>query len=107
MLLLPLTHLCYIGALVWIYPRLAIRGSRVTRGLKLGLLGYVIGQLPLWLLWYAEQPWPDSLVQKQLFLELISALLIGVTIGAMSGSTARETAAGRSTARQTSAAASG
>jgi hypothetical protein len=105
MLLLPLTHLCYIGALVWIYPRLAIAGSRVTRGLKLGLLGYVVGQLPLWLLWYAEQPWPDSLVRKQLLLELLSSLLIGITIGAMSGSTARERAAARTTARQTSAAA--
>jgi len=91
MLLLPATHLCFIGALVWIYPRLAIKGSRLIRGLKLGFLGYVMGQLPLWLLWYAEQPWPDALVLKQLGLELSAALLIGATIGLMSGSARRET----------------
>ena len=91
MLLLPVTHLCFIGGLVWIYPRLAIEGSRLIRGLKLGLLGYVIGQLPLWLLWYAEQPWPDALVIKQLSLELVSSLLIGATIGLTSGAARRET----------------
>jgi hypothetical protein len=80
MLLLPVTHMLYIGTLVVIYPRLGFGGSDVIRGLKLGLLGYAIGQLPLWLLWYAEQPWPDGLVAKQLALELISSLLIGATI---------------------------
>ena len=103
MLLLPLTHLCSIGALVWIYPRLAIQGSKLTRGLKLGLLGYVAGQLPLWLLWYAEQPWPDSLVVKQLCLELISSLLIGVTISLTSGLTGVGILAGEGTQRQASA----
>ena len=107
MLLLPLTHLFYVGALVWLYPRLAIEGSRMTRGLKLGLLGYVVAQLPLWLLWYAEQPWPDSLVLKQLVLELISSLLIGLTVAMMSGVSSRETITARDTPRRASAAASG
>ena len=85
MLLLPLSHLCFVSALVWVYSRLAIEGSTLARGLKLGLLGYVVGQLPLWLLWYAEQPWPDVLVVKQLCLELISSLIIGTTITMTSG----------------------
>jgi hypothetical protein len=34
----------------------------------------------LWLLWYAEQPWPGTLVAKQLALELVSSLLIAFTI---------------------------
>jgi hypothetical protein len=39
-----------------------------------------MGQVPVWLLWYAEQPWPGSLVVKQLGLELVSSLLIAFTI---------------------------
>lgn len=83
MLLLPLAHLCFVAALVWVYGRLRLQGSAVARGLKIGMLGWIIGQLPLWLLWYAEQPWPDSLVVKQLGLELVSSLIVGLTIAAI------------------------
>ena len=85
MLLLPLAHLCFVSALVWVYARVALEGSTVVRGMKLGLLGWVIAQAPFWLLWYAEQPWPDSLVVKQLPLELASSLIIGITIAAVAG----------------------
>jgi len=77
---LTVAHAAYIGGLVWIYARIPFAGARVTQGLKLGLLGWVVGQVPLWLVWFAEQPWPSSLVVKQLVLELVSALIVGVTI---------------------------
>jgi len=78
--LLPLAHLAWVSGLIWVYLRVTLTGSRVIQGLKLGLLGWVIGQVPLWLLWFAEQPWPNGLVLKQLALELVSSLLVGVTI---------------------------
>jgi len=77
---LPLAHAAWVGGLVWIFVHVSFAGSRVVQGLKLGLLGWVVGQVPLWLLWFAEQPWPSSLVGKQLALELASSLLVGVTI---------------------------
>ena len=77
---LPLAHAAWVGGLVWIFLHVPFGGSRVVQGLKLGVLGWVVGQVPLWLLWFAEQPWPDSLVGKQLSLELASSLLVGVTI---------------------------
>jgi hypothetical protein len=80
---LPLAHLSFVGALVWIYLRLPFEGSLVVRGLKLGLLGWFVGQVPLWLVWFAEQPWPNGLVVKQLTLELASTLIVGVTIAAV------------------------
>jgi hypothetical protein len=82
MLLLPLSHLFFVTALVWVSSRViaGLEGSTLVRGLKIGVLGWVIGQAPLWMLWYAEQPWPGSLVAKQLPLELVSSLLVGVTI---------------------------
>jgi len=85
MLLLPLAHLCFVSALVWVYGRVALAGSTVVRGMKLGLLGWIIGQAPFWMLWYAEQPWPGSVVVKQLPLELGSSLIIGITIAAVAG----------------------
>ena len=80
MLLLPVAHLAFIVGLVWVFARARLEGTPVLQGVKLGLVGWMMGQVPLWLLWYAEQPWPGSLVVKQLALELVSSLLIGVTI---------------------------
>jgi hypothetical protein len=91
MLLLPVSHLVFIAALVWVFGRVDYRGGVLAQGAKLGLLGWMAGQAPLWLLWYAEQPWPGSLVVKQLGLELISSLIIGVTIAAVAGKAAVKT----------------
>jgi hypothetical protein len=84
--LLTVGHAAFVGGLVWIYLRVGFAGSRVIRGLKLGLLGWIVGQVPLWLIWFAEQPWPNTLVVKQLVLELASSLVVGVTIAALARS---------------------
>jgi hypothetical protein len=80
MLLLPVSHLSFIAALVWIFGRLDLQGPPYGQGIKLGVAGWFAGQAPLWLLWYAEQPWPGTLVLKQLGLELVSSVLLGLTI---------------------------
>ena|SRR2546421_13107771 len=85
MLLLPVAHLSAVAALVWIFGRLELKGGTAAQGVTLGLIGFFAGQAPLWLIWYAEQPWPVSLVVKQLALELVSSLIIGMTIVAVSG----------------------
>jgi hypothetical protein len=83
-LLLPVAHLCFVSGLVWIYGRLSLDGSRTARGLTLGLIGWLVGQAPLFMIWFAQQPWPDSLVVKQLGLELLASLAIGLTIAFVS-----------------------
>jgi hypothetical protein len=89
MLTLPLAHLSFVVSFVWIYARIGPTGPWPLEGLKFGVLGWLVGQVPLWLLWYAEQPWPDSLVVKQLGLELIASLILGVVVAAMAEGTAR------------------
>jgi hypothetical protein len=91
--LLPLAHLAWVVGLVWVYLHTTFEGSRVVQGLELGFLGWMIGQVPLWLLWFAEQPWPNGLVLKQLALELVSSLLVGMTIALCARGSARGTAA--------------
>ena len=92
MLLLPVSHLSFIAALVWVYARLRLEGSQALQGLKLGVVGWTMAQVPLWLLWYAEQPWPGALVVKQLGLELLSSLIVGITIAVVAGQPARRAA---------------
>lgn len=83
---LPVAHLSYVCALVWLYPRIELGRSQVIRGAQLGVIGWLTGQVPLFLTWYAEQPWPSDLVVKQLTLTLLSAMIIGMTIAAVAGS---------------------
>jgi len=88
MLFLPVVHLSVVASMVWLYGRLRIGGSRLARGVQLGLVGFTMSQLPLWLLWYAQQPWPGDLVVKQLGLALLSSTAIGVAIALVAGSSA-------------------
>jgi hypothetical protein len=79
-LLLPVSHLSFICGLMWVYAHVGMKGSTARKGVLLGFLAWIMGQVPLWLIWYAEQPWPGSLVVKQLGLELVSSIAIGLTI---------------------------
>jgi hypothetical protein len=92
MLLLPVAHLCFVVGLVWIYARCPFSGSLPVQGFKVGLLGWLVGQAPLWMIWYAEQPWPGSLFAKQLVLELVASLIVGLTIVYVAGGQARDPA---------------
>ena len=87
MLMLPLAHLSFVVSFVWIYARISLAGPWLLKGLKFGVVGWLVGQVPLWLLWYAEQPWPGALVVKQLGLELVSALILGVVVAVMARGT--------------------
>ena len=82
-------HACAAGGIEKFYGRLGLEGSTLVRGLKLGVVAWTIGQLPVWLLWYAQQPWPGALVVKQLGLELIASLAIGLTIALVAGAAAK------------------
>jgi hypothetical protein len=77
---LPVAHLAFICGMVWVYSHAGLTGSRARQASTIGVLGWTMGQVPTWLLWYAEQPWPGSLVIKQLGLEFVSSLLIAFTI---------------------------
>ena len=83
MVFLPVAHLAYVSTMVWLYARLHLAGSLVARGVMLGLAGWLMSQVPLWLIWYAQQPWPGLLLVKQLGLELIAMIVVGAVIAAV------------------------
>ena len=78
-LVLALAHLAMAAAFValfdrWIRP---IPGEEIPQGLRFGVLAWLFGPVPMYLLWFAEQPWPFSLTLKQLGLDLFTMLVLG------------------------------
>lgn len=79
---LPLAHLATAIAFVALYSRWVRPGPEIPQGLRFGILAWLFGPVPMYLLWFAEQPWPLSLTIKQLVLELFTMLVLG-TLTAM------------------------
>jgi len=75
---LPLSHLAMAFAFVALYSRWVrpAPGEEIPQGLRFGVLAWLFGPVPMYLLWFAEQPWPFSLTIKQLGLELVTMLVL-------------------------------
>ena len=74
---LPLAHLAMAIAFVALFGRWVRTGPEIPQGLRFGVLAWLFGPMPMYLLWFAEQPWPLSLTIKQLVLELFTMLVLG------------------------------
>lgn len=74
---LPLAHLAMAIAFVALFSRWVRPGPEIPQGLRFGVLAWLFGPVPMYLLWFAEQPWPFSLTIKQLVLELFTTLVLG------------------------------
>lgn len=79
---LPLAHLAMAVAFVALYSRWVRPGPDIPQGLRFGVLAWLFGPVPMYLLWFAEQPWPLSLTIRQLALDLVTMLVLG-TLAAM------------------------
>jgi hypothetical protein len=90
---LPVVHLSFSVGLIWLFLVARADEARwVSRALKLGVMSYLMGAGPLFLLWYSEQPWPGALAAKQLGYELVIAIVLALTAGAILRPTASRTA---------------
>ena len=76
---LPVAHLAMAIAFVALFSRWVrpVLGEEIPQGLRFGVLAWLFGPVPMYLLWFAEQPWPFSLTIKQLALELFTMLVLG------------------------------
>jgi hypothetical protein len=74
---LPLAHLAMAIAFVALFVRWVRPGPEIPQGLRFGVLAWLFGPVPMYLLWFAEQPWPLSLTIKQLVLDLFTMLVLG------------------------------
>jgi hypothetical protein len=81
---LPVVHLSFTIGLIWLFRIAREDDDRWTaRALTLGVIAWLIGPAPMFLLWYAEQPWPGMLVAKQLPYEFVMAMVLALSAGAM------------------------
>jgi hypothetical protein len=91
---LPLAHLAMAIAFVALYSRWVRpgrSGDEIPQGLRFGVLAWLFGSVPMYLLWFAEQPWPLSLTIKQLVLELFTMLVLGTLVAMLYRQPAPET----------------
>jgi hypothetical protein len=81
--MLPAAHLAMSVAFVMLFA-LALRpGPALPQAIRFSVLAWLLGPVPMYLLWFAQQPWPSSLLVKQLPLDLVTFLLLGAIVGAI------------------------
>ncbi len=82
-------HFMIIGSLVaslafvWIYAHGVEPKSWVGQGVRYGLAVWMLSSVPFFLTYYALQPWSGILVAKQIALEGVSIVLLGILAAAL------------------------
>ena len=67
--------------LTWIYVKGREPGKPpVAQGVRFGLAIAVLTTIPMYLIYYAVQPWPGLVVVKQIVYSTIGVLLMGVVV---------------------------
>lgn len=79
-----LAHVLMAFGVTWIYrkgrePEKPFLGQ----GLRFGLAVAVLMTIPMYLIYYAVQPWPGAVVCKQIVYDVIGILIIGVIAAAI------------------------
>ena len=52
----------------------------IGQGLRFGAAVAVMMCIPMYLIYYAVQPWPEAMVVKQIGYDVIGMLLVGVVV---------------------------
>jgi hypothetical protein len=76
-------YLAFAVGSVWVYSRGVEDKGWPGQGLRFGLAIWLILSVPSFLIEYATQPVPESLVFKQLAYELVNKLVLGLVTAAM------------------------
>jgi hypothetical protein len=75
-----LAHLIMAGAFVWIYARGVEPKPWVAQGARFGLAAALLSVVPNYLVYYAIEPLPGSLVVRQIVYSGILLVLLGVIV---------------------------
>jgi hypothetical protein len=82
-LFMLLGFLVFSIAFVWIYARGLEAKSWLGQGLRYGLAMWLVASVSRYLIYFAIQPWPGTVLALQITLELIMMLLVGLTTAAL------------------------
>jgi len=78
-----LAHVMMSGAFAWIYARGVEGRPWVGQGLRYGVAVALLMIVPLYLIYYVVQPMPGATVAKQIALETILVLVLGLVVAFM------------------------
>lgn len=76
--LMILAHVIMAGALVWIYSRGLEGKPWLPQGVRFGLAVALLTVVPTYTIYYVVQPMPGPLVVKQVALDGVLVILLGV-----------------------------
>ncbi len=72
--------LVYSLAFAWIYAQGISDTPWLGQGVRFGVAVWMMTSVPGFLTYYTVQPWPGMLVAKQIGLELVGVLILGVAV---------------------------
>jgi hypothetical protein len=77
-----LAHVILAGAFLWIYER-GIVADRpwLGQGVRFGIAAALLTVVPTYLIYYAVQPMPGTMVVKQIVFDAIGVIALGVLVG--------------------------
>ncbi|HJU83616.1 MAG TPA: hypothetical protein VJ600_05360 [Holophagaceae bacterium] len=78
-----LAHAFIAYAFVYIYLKGREERPWLAQGLRFGFLVAVLTQIPTYLIYYAVEPLPGTLVAHQIFLGTVACVLEGVVVAGM------------------------
>ena len=73
-----LAHLCIGIGFTWIYLKGREAKPFLAQGVRFGLAVAVLTTIPMYLIYFAVQPMPGDLVVKQVVLDTIAMIVMGV-----------------------------
>ena len=81
---MPIMFVAYLlmgFASTWIYRQgITASASWLLQGIRFGLAVALMSAVPMYLIYYAVQPLPATLVVKQIVLQTIAIVLVGIVI---------------------------
>jgi hypothetical protein len=78
-----LAHIVMSVGITWIYRQGREAKPFFMQGVRFGAALAMVVTIPLYLIYYAVQPMPESLVAKQLAFDTVGMLILGVVAAAV------------------------
>jgi hypothetical protein len=78
-----LGNICFAVAFAGIFAKGVEAKPWLGQGARFGLLAWLLASVPTYLTYYITQPWPGSLVVKQLGVDLAAMVVLGVVAAAI------------------------
>src|SRR5688572_13020128 len=76
-----LSHLVKGFALAWVYRQGVSAGVPwLTQGIRFGIIASLLITVPLYLVYFAVQPMPSTLVVKQMALDTVGTILMSLAV---------------------------